>query len=132
GKTAPNPVMSTLRYFREEYEEHIKDKKCSSYTCEELVSYYIDPEKCEACLICMKKCTAQSIIGAKHQIHVVDQDICTKCGSCYEVCPDNFDAVLRFTGETVPESIPVDMRTIDRKKKKADKTRALASAGQGA
>jgi NADH-quinone oxidoreductase subunit F len=129
GRTAPNPVSSTVRYFREEYETHIKEKKCPSYSCQELVSYYIDPEKCLACLICMRKCTAGSIIGAKHQIHVIDQDICTKCGSCFEVCPDNFNAVVRYSGETVPEAIAENLRTIDRKKKKAEPDRALASTG---
>jgi NADH-quinone oxidoreductase subunit F len=77
----------------------------------------------------MRKCTADSIIGAKHQIHVIDQDICTKCGSCFEVCPDNFDAVVRYSGEAVPEAIAENLRTIDRKKKKAAPDRARASAG---
>ena len=117
GRTAPNPVLSTLRYFRDEYETHIKEKRCPSYSCKELVSYYIDPEKCQACLLCMRKCTAETINGATHRIHVMDQEICTKCGTCLEVCPPRFDAVVRYSGEAVPDPIAEELRTIERKKK---------------
>jgi len=117
GRTAPNPVQSTIRYFREEYEAHIREKRCPSLTCKELVSFYIDPEACEACLICMKKCTADAIIGDKHKIHVIDQAMCNKCGTCFEVCPARFGAVMRLSGENVPGPIPEELRIIVRKKK---------------
>jgi NADH-quinone oxidoreductase subunit F len=128
GRTAPNPVMSTLRYFREEFEIHIKEKRCPSFSCSELVSYYIDPEKCLACLICFRNCSAGSIIGAKHRIHVIDQDKCTKCGSCFDVCPDRFDAVVRYSGESVPDAIPEEQRIIVRKKKGGSDNAAAAAA----
>jgi NADH-quinone oxidoreductase subunit F len=129
GKTAPNPVLSTLRYFRDEYETHIKEKRCPSLSCKELVSYYIDPEKCLACLVCFRECTGESIVGGKHRIHVIDQEKCTKCGTCFEVCPTRFDAVRRYSGEPVPEPIADELRVIDRKKKAPSK-RPPATADQ--
>ena len=120
GGSAPNPVLSTIRYFRDEYEAHIRDKRCPAYVCKDLVSYYIDPEKCKACLICQRKCPAEAIDGAKKQIHIIDQEKCTKCGTCFEVCPPNFNAVTRLSGEPVPAPIPEEERTIVRKSKKSD------------
>ena len=117
GRTAPNPVLSTIRHFRAEYEAHIKEKRCPSFTCKELVSYYIDPENCQACLICMRKCTSEAITGAKHRIHVVDQAKCNKCGTCFEVCPARFGAVMRLTGEPVPGPVPEELRIVVRKRK---------------
>jgi len=119
GKTAPNPFLSTFRYFRAEYEAHIAEKRCPALSCKALVSYYIDPEKCKACLICMRKCPSQGIEGGKHQIHVIDQEKCDACGICYEVCPPNFDAVRKISGEPVPPPIPEEERTIVRKGKPA-------------
>jgi NADH:ubiquinone oxidoreductase subunit F (NADH-binding)/(2Fe-2S) ferredoxin/Pyruvate/2-oxoacid:ferredoxin oxidoreductase delta subunit len=118
GKTAPSPVLSTLRYFRDEYEAHIKDKKCPSYSCKSLISYYIDPEKCQACMTCGKKCPAEAIVGGKNQIHVIDQEKCTKCGTCFEVCPTRFRAVKKISGEPVPSPIPVESRKIVREGKR--------------
>ncbi len=106
GKTSPNPFMSTLRYFRDEYEAHIKDKRCPSLSCKALVSYVIDPEKCQACMICLRKCPADAVIGGKKKIHVVDQEKCTRCGTCIEVCPSRFDAVKKVTGALDLPSIP--------------------------
>ena len=71
-----------------------------------------------ACLICMRKCPTNGIIGGKNRIHVIDQEKCTSCGTCFDVCPDKFDAVVKCSGEPVPAPIPEEMRTIDRKKKK--------------
>ena len=118
GKTAPNPVLSTIRYFRDEYEAHIKEKRCPAFVCKDLISYYIDPDKCQACMICSRKCPAEAIVGGKNQIHVIDQDKCTKCGTCFEVCPSRFGAVTRLSGEPVPPPVPEEARTIVRKKSK--------------
>jgi len=128
GRSAPNPVLSTIRYFRHEYEAHIREKRCPSYCCKELVSYYIDPEKCQACLVCMRKCTSEAIAGAKHRIHVIDQAKCNKCGTCFEVCPARFGAVIRLTGEAepVPGAIPDELRIVVRKKEAKKEARKEA------
>ncbi|RLB32456.1 MAG: NADH-quinone oxidoreductase subunit F, partial [Deltaproteobacteria bacterium] len=118
GRTAANPFLSTLQYFREEYEAHIKEKRCPALTCKELISFYIDPEKCQACMICMRKCPAGAIDGGKNKIHIIDQDKCTKCGTCFEACPPRFRAVKKISGEPVPAPIPEEKRTIARKGKK--------------
>ena len=86
----------------------------------EAVSYYIDPDKCQACMICRKRCPVEAITGAKNQIHVIDQDKCIKCGTCFEVCPPRFGAVDQISGEPVPPPIPEEERTIVRKSKKID------------
>ena len=104
GKTAPNPVLSTIRYFRDEYELHIKDKHCSALACKELISFRIDQEKCKGCGRCRKDCPAGAISGEKKEPHVIDMEKCTKCGVCYENCPDKFSAVEIVTGK---ENIPV-------------------------
>ena len=83
------------------------------------VSYWVDPEKCEACMICARKCPVEGIIGSKGQIHVIDQDLCIKCGTCYDVCPNKFDAVCAITGQEVPGPIPEEERTLVREKKSA-------------
>ncbi|MBM4338330.1 MAG: NADH-quinone oxidoreductase subunit NuoF [Deltaproteobacteria bacterium] len=114
GKSAPNPVISTIRYFRDEYETHIKGKRCPAYFCKEIVSYYIDPEKCQACMMCLRKCPAEAIDGGKNKIHIIDQEKCTKCKTCFEVCPTRFNAVMRISGEPVPPPIPEQRRMITR------------------
>ena len=118
GKSAPNPFLSTLNYFRDEYEAHIKDKRCPARSCKALIDFHIDPAKCQACMICAKKCPAEAIEGGKNKIHVIDQDKCTKCGTCFEVCPPRFQAVQKTSGEPVPPPIPEEERTIVRKSKK--------------
>ncbi|MCP4575960.1 MAG: NADH-quinone oxidoreductase subunit F [Deltaproteobacteria bacterium] len=118
GKSAPNPFLSTLRYFEDEYEAHINEKRCPALSCKELIAYTIDPAKCKACMICARKCPADAIDGGKNMIHMVDQDKCTKCGTCYEVCPPRFSAVTRISGEPVPDPIPEEERIIRKKKKK--------------
>ena len=117
GKSAPNPFLSTLQYFRDEYEAHIKEKRCPALSCKELISFYIDPDKCQACLICGRKCPADAIDGGKKKIHVIDQEKCTKCGTCFEVCPSRFGAVEKISGAPVPSPIPEEERTIVRKSK---------------
>jgi NADP-reducing hydrogenase subunit HndC len=95
GQTAPNPVLTVLRYFQEEVETHIRDRQCPAGVCPDLIIYEIDPEKCKACGICRKKCPVDAIIGAPKQIHTVVQDKCIRCGTCYDVCPDKFHAVVK-------------------------------------
>jgi len=91
GKTAPNPVLSTLRYFRKEYEAHIKEKKCPAGVCKALITYSIDPDKCNGCGVCMRACAYGAISGKKKQVHVIDADLCQKCGICRSEC--KFDAI---------------------------------------
>jgi NADH-quinone oxidoreductase subunit F len=117
GTSAPNPFLSTIRYFRDEYEAHIKEKRCPALFCKELISYHIDPERCQACMICLRKCPADAVAGGKNEIHVIDQEKCTTCGTCFEVCPPRFRAVRKISGEPVPAPIPEEERTIVRKRK---------------
>lgn len=117
GKSAANPFLSTLKYFREEYEAHINEKRCPALICKELIAYYIDPDKCQACGTCFKNCPAKAIEGGKNKIHVIDQKKCTKCGTCFDVCPPKFRAVKKLSGEPVPEPLPEEQRTIVRKGK---------------
>ena len=92
GQTAPNPVLTTIRYFRDEYEAHIRDKKCPAKVCKALLTYEIDPEKCTGCTVCAKKCPVECISGERKQLHVIDQEACIRCGECYNRC--RFDAIL--------------------------------------
>jgi len=87
----------------------------------DVVSYYIDPEKCQACMTCARRCPVEAIISAKNQIHVIDQEKCIKCGTCVEACPPKFSAVTKISGEPVPPPLPEDKRTIVRKKSKEGK-----------
>jgi NADH-quinone oxidoreductase subunit F len=112
GKGAPNPVLSTLRHFRDEYEAHLHEGRCSALSCKELIAFYIDPEKCKACGACVKKCAPEAIEGGKKMIHVIDQDKCTKCGSCLDACPAAFGAVSKLSGEPVPPTIPEEARNL--------------------
>lgn len=93
GQSAPNPVLTTLHYFPEEYLAHIHDKKCPAKHCKALITYTIDPLKCKSCSLCAKKCPAQCISGQKKQPYVIDQSKCIKCGNCLEVCPGKFAAI---------------------------------------
>jgi F420-non-reducing hydrogenase iron-sulfur subunit len=89
----------------------------------EMVSYYVDPAKCQACMICQKKCPVEAIEGGKNRIHVIDQEKCIKCGTCFEACPPRFGAVTKISGEPVPPPIPEEKRTIVRKgKEKGEKS----------
>ena len=93
GKTAANPVMSTINYFREEYDAHIFERHCPAKECRGLFRYEIDGEACKGCGICLKNCPADAIRGEAKVAHVIDQDKCTLCGSCWEKCP--FTAVMK-------------------------------------
>ncbi len=116
GQTAPNPVLTTIRYFRDEYEAHVEEKRCPALVCKELISYYIDPSKCQACLICGRECPVGAISGGKGLIHVIDQEKCTKCGTCFDVCPSRFSAVKKISGEPVPAPPPAAERVLVRGK----------------
>jgi NADH-quinone oxidoreductase subunit F len=110
GRSAPNPVLSTLRHFRAEYEAHIHDKKCPALSCKSLISYYINPDACTACLLCFKNCASQAIVGDRDHIHEIDQSKCDRCRTCYEVCPPKYNAVVRVSGRTVPEPLTEEQR----------------------
>ena len=93
GKTAPNPVLTTVRYFRDEYEAHIKQRSCPARSCKALVSYAINAKKCKGCSKCKKACPVDAIIGTERKPHIIDGSKCSKCGICLDVCPDVFGAV---------------------------------------
>ena len=98
GKTAPNPVLTTLRYFRDEYEAHILEKRCPARVCPELTAYYILPDKCErSCEHCVLTCPTEAIKGEKGEIKVIDQEKCVNCGTCMDVCPPEYDAVVKLS-----------------------------------
>ncbi len=99
GQTAPNPVLTTLHYFKDEYDAHILEKRCPAMVCQALVRYYILPDKCMACGICLRACPAEAIKGEKRMVHVIDQDKCVKCGTCQEVCPERFSAITKVSGK---------------------------------
>lgn len=101
GQTAPNPTLTTLRYFRDEYDVHINEKRCPALACKALVSYYVLPDKCEGCQICFRNCPVQAIAGGRRMVHIVDQAKCTKCGTCLSVCPERFSAVVKVSGKKI-------------------------------
>ncbi len=98
GQTAPNPVLTTIRYFREEYEAHIREKRCPAKQCRALITYRIIPDACTGCGVCRKNCPADAITGERKQTHEIDQSICIRCGICYEKC--RFDAIEVIDGGT--------------------------------
>lgn len=98
GRTAPNPVLTTIGYFRDEYKAHIEEKRCPAKTCKALISYRILLDKCEGCQICLKSCPVGAITGKRKEVHVIDQSKCTRCGICLESCPPKFSAVECICG----------------------------------
>ncbi|OGN94728.1 MAG: NADH dehydrogenase [Chloroflexi bacterium RBG_13_51_18] len=104
GQTAPNPILTTLRYFRNEYEEHIKLGKCPALMCQHLIAYYILPDKCErSCDACIGSCTVEAITPNKKRIKVIDQEKCVKCGTCLKACPPQYNAIVKLSP---PSEVP--------------------------
>jgi NADH:ubiquinone oxidoreductase subunit F (NADH-binding)/(2Fe-2S) ferredoxin/NAD-dependent dihydropyrimidine dehydrogenase PreA subunit len=100
GRTAPNPVLSTLKYFRDEYEAHIHEHRCPAGVCKPLIEYWIDPDLCTGCTACTRVCPQQAIEGEKKAPHVLIRSHCIKCGACYDMC--RFDAIVIRSGEAQP------------------------------
>jgi coenzyme F420-reducing hydrogenase delta subunit/Fe-S-cluster-containing hydrogenase component 2 len=116
-KMAKSDKLSRHLNQREEYSEFFTGAEVDALF-REVVSYHIDPEKCQACMICLKKCPVEAIVGGKNRIHVIDQEKCIKCGTCFEACPSRFGAVRKISGEAVPPPLPEGERTIGRKSRK--------------
>ncbi len=113
GQTAANPVITTIHYFEKEYLSHIIEKKCPAKVCKALISYFIIPDRCRGCTLCMKKCPVQAIAGEKNLIHIINQKDCIACGTCIDICP--FDSIIKLSGESVetPEK-PVPVKKGDK------------------
>ncbi len=97
GQSAPNPVLSTLKYFRDEYIAHIEEERCPAGVCKPLIAYWIDPDKCIGCQKCAKECPVDAISGEKKEPHTIDMEKCTKCDTCFRVCPTKVQAVTKIT-----------------------------------
>ena len=98
GKTAPNPVLTSLKYFREEYEAHVREKRCPALMCRSLTAFYIDPDRCaRGCDACIGSCPVEAIFTAKGRKKAVDQKLCVKCGECMVACPSEYDAVRKVS-----------------------------------
>jgi len=115
-KRVKNEKLGTRLKNAEEYDTFFTRVEIDSLF-RDVVSYYIDPDKCEACMICARRCPVGAIASAKNQVHVIDQEKCIKCETCFEVCPAQFSAVRKIVGEPVPPPLPVEKRTIVRKAK---------------
>jgi ferredoxin len=98
GTSLPNPVLSTIRHFRDEYVAHIREKRCPGLVCKDLIKYYIQPKKCVGCLLCIKNCPTEAIRGELKHVHIIDDAKCTKCGTCLDVCPAKIGAIVKVSG----------------------------------
>jgi coenzyme F420-reducing hydrogenase delta subunit/ferredoxin len=115
-KVMKNEKLASRLKDPEEYDKLFTNEEIDRLLSE-VISYYIDPEKCQACMTCAKRCPVEAILSAKNQVHVIDQDKCIKCGTCFEVCPPKFRAVTKISGGPVPPPLPEEKRTIVRKSK---------------
>jgi NADP-reducing hydrogenase subunit HndC len=95
GQTAPNPVLSTLRYFRDEYEAHVVEKRCPAGVCRALIELVIQPDLCTGCGLCKRECLVGAISGEKKEPHIIDPDLCTRCRMCYDICPVGAIEIVR-------------------------------------
>jgi NADH:ubiquinone oxidoreductase subunit F (NADH-binding)/(2Fe-2S) ferredoxin len=116
GQTAPNPILTTMRYFMSEYEAHINEKFCTALVCKKLINFYIMPDKCIGCGACLRACPAEAIVGGKRMVHVIDQDKCVKCGTCIEGC--KFGAVVKVSGKKL--DLPKEPTPVTAKSAKAE------------
>ncbi len=132
GQTLPNPVLSTLKYFRDEYVAHIADKNCPAKVCKPLIKYYIDPDKCPGCLLCLKNCPAGAVKGETKHVHVIDQALCTKCGECLDICPPKVSAVVKLSGKEAQElqSLPAPVPVKEWRARRALETGTGTTRGQ--
>ncbi len=105
GQTAPNPILTTLKYFRHEYEAHIRDKRCPAKVCRDLFRYEIDQGKCVGCLICLKECPTDGIVGELKQPHAIDPDKCIRCGVCFSACPKKLHAVVKVDEQPATQGV---------------------------
>ncbi|MFC2068204.1 NADH-ubiquinone oxidoreductase-F iron-sulfur binding region domain-containing protein [Chloroflexota bacterium] len=110
GKTAPNPILTTLHFFRDEYKAHIVEGRCPALMCQKLIAYYVVREKCErSCDACVGTCTVEAISADKKRIKVIDQEKCVKCGTCLDACPPQYNAIIKLSPpDKVPESKPIN------------------------
>jgi NADH-quinone oxidoreductase subunit F len=102
GQSAPNPVVSTLKYFRQEYIEHIKEKRCAAGVCTALITYEIDQEKCSACGACLRNCPVGAVDKSETKIFTIVQEKCIRCGACFTACPDKCRAVIKKPASMIP------------------------------
>ena len=114
GTTAANPVLTTLKFFRDEYEAHIRQRRCPAKFCKNLIDYCINPDKCQACMICLRNCPTGAVHGERETVHWIDQEKCIKCGMCWDLC--RFEAVTKLSGEPIPP--PQVGKKIVRKRKR--------------
>ena len=113
GRSAPNPILTTLRYFGDEYKAHIEEKRCPALVCKDLIAYYILPDKCDrACEHCILVCPTEAIKGGKGEVKVINQEKCSKCGTCLEICPPEYRAVVKISPVSKLPAVPEEKKAV--------------------